>query len=386
MKHTESSYYVLPEGATQEEEYSWAAIEEMCRSGQFTADTRIFLPDRNTWVRAGETDLKPIFGDGGRGARSEEQTVRDAEREALRAEYEDILRQIGEQPESIEALVEAGRVASELGDREAARKHFQKALQIKPFHSRVAQEVQRRFSKTECKEFQYLRRDPPPWEEPAELAAYPLMGGVWYVAVAAAVLFVLFLLPLGLFVAGPLTYLWCVQVGRHTAAGEDRPPLWHPVLANPVREIVLPLLAGAAVAGECGLVVYGTGRILMLLTGGNGSAFQTVSASPILCVALPFIALAYLPAVLVRIIRSVGIIVDLLSPWIVVRAAIRMGQEYAVTVLMLLVLAFTLGAVKFLIGGIPVVGKAVIAAAAAYLIPVAGYVLGRAAGRMGHLL
>ena len=47
MKTAKTSFYVLPEAATQEEEFTWEAIEEMCRSGQFSADTRIFFPDKN---------------------------------------------------------------------------------------------------------------------------------------------------------------------------------------------------------------------------------------------------------------------------------------------------------------------------------------------------
>lgn len=386
MSTTKTSFYVLTEGATQEEEFTWEAIEEMCRSGQLSADTRIFFPDKNKWLRAGETELKSVFKKDQPKARANKEKELDSERGALQAEYDEAIRQIGEQPEAIEPHLEAGRVASEMGDRGAAHEHFQKALDLWPFHSRVAQEVQRRFSKSECKEFRYLRRDPPAWDEPADLAVYPLARGALYVAVPAAVLFLLSLVPYGWFVAGPLAYLWLIQAARHVAAGDDRPPLWHGALANPVREIILPLLAGAAVVGECVLVVYGAGRLGMLLAGGSGSAFSYVAGSPVLSVTLMVVSLAYLPAVLVRITHSVGIIVDLLLPWTVVRVAVRLGQEYAVSALLLLSLAFLLGSTNFLIGGIPLLGMFVIAAIAALAIPVAGFILGRLAGRTGHVL
>lgn len=387
MKTTETEYYVLPEGATQEELLSWEAIERMCRSGQFSPDTRIFFPDKNTWVKAGDTELKELF------ASDVVQTVAGHEAECeepgeseLEAEYRDATRRISENPGETEPLVEAGRLAVEMGDRRAARGHFQEALRIKPFNSRIAQEVMRRFNKTECRQFEYLRREPAAWEDPVDLLSYPLRAGVLYWAVPAAVLLALLLVPFGYILAAPLVYLWCLKIARHSAGGSKLPPHWDSARENPTREIILPLTAGVAVLAECILVVYGVGRLSMMPVGEEGSVFAYVDESPVLSVTLTFVALAYLPAVFVRITHSVGIIVDLLSPWTVIRAIIRMDQEYVVSALLVLVVFFVLFGLNYLLGSVPVLGKAVLAAAAAYAIPVVGFIMGRLAGRMPHLL
>ena len=137
---------------------------------------------------------------------------------------------------------------------------------------------------------------------------------------------------------------------------------------------------------ECILVAYGIGRLTMVLSQGEGSAFRYVAGSPVVSVTLTVIALAYLPAVFVRITHSAGIIVDLLNPRVIVKAMLRMEQEYATAALLVLVLAFLVGGLSFLVGGIPVVGDAVLAAAAAFAIPMTGFILGRLAGRMEHVL
>jgi len=388
MKTLDTTFWVLTEGATQEEQYDWATIEEMCRSGQLTADAQIFFPDQNKWVRAGETDLRPLFGAAAEtvvsGGQEEEEGVGEAA--ALESEYTEALDAISRNPDVVRGYVEAGRVAAIRGDRELARDHFQKALELEPFNSRVANEVMRRFSKSECLQFQFLRREPPVWDEPGELLFYPLSRGPLYLAIPAAALLVLSFVPFGVFAAAPLAYLWCIQSARHTAGGATTLPEWNRSLRNPAREIILPLLAGALVAVQSILVVYGIGRAVGALTGREGTAFSHVVESPVLLVTLTLTGLVYLPAVLVQITHSVGIIVHLLNPYSVVRSMARIGQEYAVTALITVGLAFLLGGIRFLTGGIPVIGNIVFAAAAAWLIPALGLLLGRQAARKRHVL
>jgi hypothetical protein len=385
MKSVDTKYYVLPEGATQEELWSWDAIEDMCRSGEFTPDTRVFLPAKNCWVRAGDSELKPLFKDTVKAAETTP-SGEAQERSTLEDEYQEAVRAARESASPAESHVEAGRLAAELGDREAARDHFQRALDLKPFNPRIAREVQRRFSKTECKQFEFLRRDPPAWDDPADIFIYPLAAGVLYLAVPAAVLFALLLVPLGPFLAGPLVFLWGVLIARDTAAGGSQPPLWHAALASPISNVILPLIAGVAVTTECVLVLYGAGRLSMLLGGSGGTAFESVAESPILSVILAVVALAYLPAVFARITHSVGIVVDLLNPWTIGRSINGMGQEYAVSALFVTTIAAVTGGLWFAIGGIPVLGKALLAMVVAYAIPMVAFALGRLAGRMQHVL
>jgi hypothetical protein len=385
---TETTFYVLPPGATQEEQWTRTALEDMCRSGQFSPDSRIFLPDRNEWVRAAEagadTGLDLDFGGFREDVWKDEDDTGDGENESLAAEYERLSASIRKDSTDAELHIEAGRVASEMKNREVAREHFQKALQLQPFNTRFAQEVQRRFSRSECADFHYLRRDPPPWDELTEMVAYPLSGGPVYFAVVAASLFVLLLIPFGYILAWPLVGLWCLQMARATARGNRELPLWHDALDKPVREIVLPLIAGLVVWGQCVLVAYALGRIFMGSSGGTALGF--VAESPVLSVLLPFIALVYLPALFVRITHSAGIIVDLLFPWTAIRIMIRMGQEYAISTLAVVLAATLIGVLVFAVGGIPVLGKLVLALAITCLMPVVAFVLGRLAGRKHHRL
>ncbi len=389
MKSADTLYFVRTDDVSEEEQHSWEFIEKMCGAGQFTPDTRIFFPDKNMWVRAGNTELKSLFPDdpaAAEGGAPAVQSEEDAEKTSLEAEYREAVQRIDQQPEAVEGYVEAGRLAAEQGDRDAAREHFQAALRLKPFNSRVANEVMRRFSKSECRGFLYLRRDPPAWDEPADLLTYSFGAGPLYLAIPAAVLLVLSFIPYGGFIGAPLAYLWVVQVARRVAEGSMTPPSWQTALANPAREIILPLLAGAVVTAQCALVVYGVGRASMALGGGEGSAFRDVAGSPVLSVTLAVAGLAYLPAVLTKAIHSVGIVVHLLNPRSVIRSMVRMDQEYAITALTVLVIVSVLGGIRLLLGGIPLVGNLVFAVAAAWSIPSAGFVLGRLAGRMRHLL
>ena len=388
MKTLDTTFWVLTEGATQEEQFDWAAIEDMCRSGQLTPDAQIFLPGKNKWARAEETDLRPLFGAALKPLASgvQEEEEGGGEVEALESEYAEALDTISRHPDAAKGYVEAGRVAAIRGDRELARDHFQKALELEPFNSRVANEVMRRFSKTECLQFQFLRRDPPVWDEPGELLGYPFSMGPLYLAIPAAALLILSFVPFGVFIAAPLAYLWCIQSARHTADGATTMPEWNWSLRNPAREIILPLLAGALVAVQSILVVYGVGRAVGALTGREGTAFFHVVESPVLLVTLTLTGLVYLPAVLVKITHSVGIIVHLLNPYSVVRSMVRMGQEYAVTASITVVLAFLLGGIRFLLGDIPVIVDIVFAGAAALFIPALGLLLGRQASRKRHVL
>jgi hypothetical protein len=389
MKTADTQYFVRTDDVTEEEQHSWEFIEKACRAGQFTPETRIFFPDKNMWVRAGDTDLQLLFPAQPAAAKNQAPAAQepdDAETSALEAEYNEALDRVAQQPSDVDARVEAGRLAAELDQRDAARKHFQNALNLSPFNTRVANEVMRRFSRSECRSFQYLRRDPPVADDPAELLTYPFAAGPLHVAIPAAALLVLSLVPNGQFAAIPLAYLWMVQVARRVAAGSRTPPTGKEALANPVREIILPLLAGAVVAAECALVVYGVGRASMAVGGGEGSAFQYVANSPVLSVTLAVAALAYLPAVMTKTIHSVGFLIPLLNPQSVVRSVVRMDQEYAVSALIVLFLAAVLGGMRLLLDGIPFVGKLVFVLAAAWAIPAAGLVLGRLAGRMRHVL
>ena len=123
----------------------------------------------------------------------------------------------------------------------------------------------------------------------------------------------------------------------------------------------------------------------MLLEKETRSAAEYISGSPILVVTIPVIVIALLPAIGLLIAHRRNPFIALL-PWKVVRCAIRVESEYAVTLLSLLVTAFLVGLVGFVVGGIPVAGNIIHAAILSYAVCMSGFVMGRLLGRNGHLL
>jgi hypothetical protein len=378
---TENMFFVLREGATQEEQWSWEDIEDMSREGDLSANSRVFLPDRNTWVRLADTDLSGCFD-------PEDITPVEApvdEKALAQEEYTLVRERLVREGQSADLLVEAGRLASESGDREASRRHFQDALDLQPFHGRARGEITRRFSRVECLKFRYLERPHAVWDDFEELVTYPLAAGPIYAAVPAVVAAILSFVPFGGWVTGLLFFLWGYQIMRHVSRGINAPPLWHAAFADPMREIVLPVAAAVAVALEYGLVFFGIARGAMFLEKESGSVAEYISGSPILIVTIPVILIALLPAIVLLIAHRSNPFIALL-PWKVVRCAIRVEVEYATTLLLLLVTAFLVGLVGFVAGGIPVAGNIIHAAVLSYAVGMSGFVMGRLLGRNGHLL
>jgi hypothetical protein len=389
MKTTpDTSCFVLREGSTQEERWDWEAIKEMCASGQFSPDTRIFSPETNTWVRAGDTELDAVFAAANRNSRNNKTAPEIGEDTTeLRSDYNAALDQISANPDRVDAHVHAGNLAAELKDREAARRHFQAALDLQPYNSRVAHEVKRKFSKNECGDFSLLEREPPVWDNLTDLVAFPLSWDIRYLGVVAAGSSVFLFVPYGGYALCALYFLWCVQVARHTAAGSVNPPLWDAAAAEPVRELFMPLVAGLLVFTEFFLVFFGIARLSMLAGGESStSVLGFMRNSPILVVLMYTVGIAYFPAVFVHVSDSAGKMFGLLNPWKIVKSAVRMEHEYLMTVFVLFAVGLAVGVIRLLTGGIPVLGKIFLAAALAYALPIAGLTVGRLLSRMRHVL
>ncbi|MDH5628462.1 MAG: hypothetical protein OEY69_09235, partial [Candidatus Krumholzibacteria bacterium] len=54
---TDTLYYVLREGSTREEQWSWEDIESLRRSGELSGNARVFLPDEDRWALLSETRI-----------------------------------------------------------------------------------------------------------------------------------------------------------------------------------------------------------------------------------------------------------------------------------------------------------------------------------------
>lgn len=379
---TATLYYVLRPGATREEQWTWEEIEDLCHSGDLTGDARVFLPDEDRWARLSETRLGEIVG----GVAAGTDAPANEERERLEQEYEDAVGRIASEDDDVlQAMIDAGCVADELGRRDEAREHFQSALHRFPYTARAAQEVRRRFSPAEQRTFRYLERPEPAWEDVGAVVAMPLARGPLYVAVPAAAFFALSWIPGGAIVAAALAFLWAFQVMAYTARGPSRPPDWDRSFHDPVRKLVRPLALMALVVAEWGVLALGIGAIAM--HGVHGTAlWTTLTASPVFVVLASIAAVLYLPAAMVSIGGFAGPVTNTLDPRRVVRAIVRMEHEYVYSVVLLVAVVGPVAVMNTVLAGVPVVSNAVAALLVAYAAPMVGLVLGRLLGRTAHLI
>jgi hypothetical protein len=175
-------------------------VEQLCRSGKLTPRARIFLPDEDRWATIEETRLATELNTGSPGAGTEE----SESRAGIEAEYKQALERIETEPDLLEAHLDAGILADELGQRDEARAHFQTVLHRYPYHARAAAEVHRRFNKVEQKKIRYLDRPLPVWEDILDLARIPFGRGPLYV-----------MLPTLAFGALSFVTGWMGRLGRH---------------------------------------------------------------------------------------------------------------------------------------------------------------------------
>ena len=138
---TGNRFSIIPQGGLKEEYWEWTAIEEMCRAGKLSPQSLIFIPEENAWHKLSESKLAACFpkSDGAAGAKAAPLPETTGHRE----EYDRLLEQIRTSPGDAGLRVTAAEIALAMGKTERARDHFQEALEIQPYHPRVAQEAKR---------------------------------------------------------------------------------------------------------------------------------------------------------------------------------------------------------------------------------------------------
>lgn len=377
---TSSAYFILREGTTHEEQWSRIEIQSMCESGQLTVRDRIFIEDAGQWLPLGETEFVQCFDDN---ATATEEI--DANREALLADYKAASQRVVDDPGDINARMEAARLAADLDERAEARKHFQAILDSHPYHGRTAAEIRRRFSKSECAEFRLLDRPAPVWDDLSEILAYAISRGPIYLGVAAAVMALFSFIPFGGTVVFALALLWTFRMMREVAAGEDELPMWDEIRLDPMRELVWPAIVLGLVAAVWIGVFFGIASALMVVDNSSAeSAFHYVSTSPIMIVLMAISAMVCFPAAFASVGYDGHSPLHALNPVSVVWAAVRMGQDYLLTVVAILTLGFVIAAVYLMIGWVPVLGKLVAACLLAAGLPISGFALGRMLARSRH--
>jgi hypothetical protein len=376
-------YFVLREGSTREEQWTWQDIEELCRAGELTPLARIFLPDENRWAAIGETRLADSVEERPRGPKEGPGGEPLAK---LEVDYKEALER-AETSDSIEAQLDAGVLAAQLGRREEARTHFQTVLHRHPYHPRAAQEVKRRFSKNEIKVFRYLERPAPVWDDIGELAAMPLARGPLYVVVPAAVMAAFAWVPFGAVITTALVFLWAFQVMEYTARGATKPAEWNRSFSDPWRKLGRPALLMALVAGQWLGVLLGAAKLVQLAPGNGGaSTLAFVQKSPVFLVIGSIVGVLYLPAAMVSIGGFTGSVAKTLNPRRLVATIVRMEHEYVYSVALIAVIGGVLALVGFASSFVPVFGAIIFGAALSYATPMAGLILGRLLGRMGHVI
>jgi hypothetical protein len=381
---TKSSYFVLREGSTQEEQWTWEEIEQLCRSGELSAHARVFLPEENRWAELGETRLAasvtaapdPV----------EDEAV-SAAKQKLENEYRAALEQVDAAPDDLEARLDAGIIAAQLERRDEAKAHFQSVLDRYPYHARAAQEAKRRFSRGELRTFRYLDRPGPIWEDLGQMAAMPFARGPLYVVVPAAVIAVLAFIRFGGLVVTALVFLWMFQAMEYTARGANQPPAWDRSFADPWRKLGRPALLMSVVALQLGVIVVAAAKCVMWIERvKNQSVWGYLAESPVFVVAASIVLALYLPAAFVSIGGFAGPVTKTLDPRRIVRTIIRMEHEYVYTVAIVAVIGIGAALVCGLTSRIPAFGNIVLGAVLAYATPMVGLVLGRLLGRTGHLI
>jgi hypothetical protein len=377
-------YFVLREGSTREEQWSWRDIEDLCRAGELGPRARIFLPDEDRWATIGETRLGGIFEEHGRAA---EGGAAGEERAKLEAAYREALERAGENPDQIEAQLDAAVLAAQLDRKDEARAHFQTALHRFPYHARAAQEVKRRFTRSEQKAFRYLDRPAPVWEDVGELATMPLGRGPLYVIVPAAVLTMLMWAPFGGGIIACLVFLWAFQIMEYTARGATKPAEWNRSFKDPWRKLARPALLMAMVVGQWLLVLYAAAKAAMFAQHSSGvSPWAYAGHSPLFLVIGSIVGVLYLPAAMVSIGGFTGSVGKTLDPRRLVRTIVRMEHEYVYSVALMAVIGGALALIRLTLGVIPVFGNIVFGAALAFATPMLGLILGRLLGRMAHVI
>lgn len=385
---TDTLYYLLREGSTREEQWSWEDIEALHRSGELTAQARIFLPDEDRWALLSETRLSHSRPADGVHAGAASASGEDAasERAALEEAYREAVERIGAD-DALEALLDAGALAMQLGRREEAQGYFQQVLDRYPYHPRAAQEIKRRFAPAEQRKFRSLDRPAPVWDDLAGAAAMPLARGPIHFFAPALALAGLTMVPFGAVAITVFSYLWIFQIMEYTARGAVRTPEWNRALKDPARKVVRPVLLMAAVVVQWAALLIGAAALAMTAGGVKGvSLWSYMAGSPLFVVAAWVVAALYLPAATVSTGGFTGSVAKTLDPRRLVRMVGRMEHEYVYSVALLGVLVAAVATVRAITGSIPMAGNVMLGLALAYALPLAGLVLGRLLGRTGHVI
>jgi hypothetical protein len=377
---TDTAFWILREGAQEEEAIAWTDIVEMCRDGALTQRAHIYLPDENDWKLIGDTELWQFFEE--METPVQEDLPDEAENcQLLQESYEAALKAVGGSASDWKHLVEAAEIAIALDRRDLACQHFQEALKLSPYHPRVVAEARRQLTAAECNVLTHFEKSDSVWQDIGSLLDYPLARGPIYLGAAWVGLSVLFMIPFANILAIALTYFGLIHVIRTACAGLHEPPAAKTFLQHPKTLYLRPAIALVATAGFLYLPpILVVGALLLFGGGGEVQMLALVGASPILLVLMTTASLVYMPAVFI-ITASRAPLRRAINPFSVIRMIRKMEGEYLVTIGAIFLMMCIRFMVTAFLGFIPVLGTLLVVAVQLYAVMLAGYALGRLASR-----
>ncbi|NIM19208.1 MAG: hypothetical protein GTO51_02385 [Candidatus Latescibacteria bacterium] len=398
-------YYVMPEGKTQEETWSWSDIVDLCKSGRLSSESRIYLPEEKAWKRAIDTDLGTIFESlDGSEQRSPEEDVETVDSGVYRQAYEDACQELRRTPDVPRAYLNAASAALALEDRQAAIRHYQEALELWPFNRQIASGAKRSLRREEWRLLKLLDRPAPFWEDLWRVVTFPITGGLilfplpgiassgvlaripFQFILPALALSILAAFPYFRIAAAGICYLWVYQAILRAASGETHLPGWGEFISTFVQRILKPVFVGLMLAAELYLPFFIIAEAAILIgASSRPDVFQFVQNSALMVVLMWALGLLYLPVALaISVSPGVGLKV-VLNPKKVIPAIITMEHEYLATALFNLVVVLAWGFSRLAVGSLPFLGIFLPVFLTIYAVQMVGFVLGRLSTRYQHL-
>ena len=386
MQSTKNTQYsVLQEGALKEETWEWDDLAAMCRAGRMSPESLVFIPEDNGWKKLHDTPLAEHFG-----ADSASETAESRESsqlEDISSRYDALIGEMNENPNDNDLTLNAAELALAKGDVEAACGHYQRALEISPYHPRVGQEAKRNLPASKWRTLRFLDKPPHVWEEPLSVLAFPFTRGPLYFLIPAVVLAGFSLTLWSLIPAVFVMALWAIETIRSSLSNERKPPLWHGVAKDPFSRVLKPMLAATVnVAGLLLPFVVIAGVLMAMGKGAGPDIVTTIKKSPVMTVVAITAVLFCFPAVLSVAASANKRLIDMINPRRIFDAIRVMELEYLAAALFIAVLLVATWGGGRLFEAVPVFDRVYYAAAAVYILLAGGFVIGRVYARFAERL
>lgn len=376
--------YIIVTGSTQEQICTWGDLQSLVEAGELTGDTLIYREESQQWVPlsslpefADATWITPRTADPGDGEEIAE----------LNREYEEAVKEARDRFDSYECLTTAARLALSLEKQDEAIEHYRRALELRPFDKRLANEIKRGLPPQVYRSFSLLDRPAPFWEDPVATVTYPLQTGWVVPAIAAAVLAVLSLVPFAQPLYWLLLMLLTVRVSCEARGRTVRSP--DEILADPEsfftnwKPYARFLLFTAVLFLPFALL----SELLLNIDGPRyWNIFPYIQDSPLLTVAIFIAGAALVPAVLMATADDNGAITDMHVVRRISRVMVSEDYEYLLLSAGMTLIALAWIGVRAMVSFVPVVGDLIAAAGALYSTMLIGYIAGRTRSRYAHIL